>query len=283
MSGGRASEAGASIGRSSRSMVATTLRRHVRWPRRRSTSTHDPAGRDRLVAALDPLGRRLRAVPVRPGAGRHGRVLRGVRVRAGGLGQHDPRHRQERSAAVRRLRRARAEPAGRQSDRARSTRDAQGVVRAGRVDARDHRHGDRRRDGVRAAGRRCRSGSMPGSWQRERIVLGGGSRSWKVHRARRRSCARCRVSRSSRGWRPDPRDGLTRARPVSFRPRDRRPTPVSFRLVTDTDPDRRPDAAAAARDRPARSSTRATTSRPSAARASAASGSSSSCWSSSSS
>ena len=38
--------------------------------------------------------------------------------------------------------------------------------------------------------------------QRERIVLGGGSRSWKVLAAAGRSCLRCRRSRSSTGSRP---------------------------------------------------------------------------------
>ena len=170
------SAAGRWIAGSSRAMVATTLgdmavRHRSCHARSRGACTARRGAR--------PTRRRLRAVPLRPRAGRHGGVLRGLRLRSGRRREHDPRHRQERPAPVCRLRGARAEPPRCEPGRARSARDEEGVIRPGRVHRRDHRDGDRRRDGVRAAGR------LP-IWidarvmERQRIVLGGGSRSWKV-------------------------------------------------------------------------------------------------------
>ena len=157
--------------------------------------------------ALDALGVAVRALPLRPGAGRHGGVLRGLRVRPGGLGQHDRRHRQVRSAALCGVRRARAEPARRQSHGPRPPRHAQGLVRAGRGRPREITgHGDRRRHRVRAAGRAAdlgrRAGDGTGSGSCSAAGRGRGRSS-----RRRRSCVRCPASRSSRVSRPSRRRG----------------------------------------------------------------------------
>ena len=115
---------------------------------------------------------------------------------------------------------------------------------------------------------------------RERIVLGGGSRSWKVLLP---PAILLRIPGAAvvEGLATDPARAVRRADrrlAVSFRlvtdPTDRRPRSIqpSTRPSTRTPTRRR----RAARARPARSSTRARTSSRSAARASAASGSSSS-------
>ena len=83
-------------------------------------------------------------------------------------------------AGLRRLRRPGDDPARRQPDRSVSGWDAQGVVRRRRRDPGADRDGDRRGHGLRPATPTCRSSSTPGSWLAPRIVLGGGSRSWKV-------------------------------------------------------------------------------------------------------
>ncbi len=51
----------------------------------RMTDGHDDAARDRPIAALEPLGVGVRPARVRPGAGRHRRLLRRVRLRPRGL------------------------------------------------------------------------------------------------------------------------------------------------------------------------------------------------------
>ena len=184
---------------------------------------HDPAGRARLDAWLDPLGVDVRAVRLRPGAGRHRRVLRRLRVRPGGFGQHDRGHRQVRPAALRRLRDARAVPAGREPDRPRPARDAQGLVRPGRGDRELTGHADRRRDGLRVAGRRCRSGSTPGSWPASGSCSVA-ARARGRSSPRRRSFGRCRASTSStasRTTRVPPHD---RTGPWSAFVRSRTPT-----------------------------------------------------------
>ena len=256
---------------------------------------HDPAGRARLDAALAAARRRVRAVRLRPGPGRHGGVLRGLRVRAGGLGQHDRRHRQERSAALRRVRRCwrrtgststgpSATGSGRARRRSRRPRTTRGT----------HRHADRRRDGVRAAGRaadlgRCAGDGARADRARRRVAVVEGHRA-----AGDPAGAAGRRGGRGAGDRADGRSrsgGFDRSWPRSriVPARDRPTGRCSTRAGSDLErpPNRprtrrRPDPAAPTA-RPARSSTRARTSSPSAARASAASGSSSSCSASSSS
>ena len=132
--------------------------------------------RDRARAAR----RRVRALSVRPRARGHGRVLRGLRLRPGRLGEHDRRRRQGRPAALRRMRRPRHPPPRRQSGR----------PRAGSARARHRSPAPRRPARSRATRsaaspcsacpRTCRSSWTPRSWSEPRIVLGGGSRRWKV-------------------------------------------------------------------------------------------------------
>ncbi len=107
-----------------------------------------------------PRGSRtIRAPCLRPCPRRHSRVLRRLRLRARGLGEHDPRRREGRSAGPRRVRGPRNPSPGRQPGRPEAAGDEEGVVRVTRGDASRHRSRDRGRDRLRAAGRRCRSGS----------------------------------------------------------------------------------------------------------------------------
>ena len=100
---------------------------------------HDPAGRERLVAALEPLGVEYELFACDPAladtaafCAAYGFAPEESANTILVIGKSDP-------PRLRGLRRARAEPAGRQPDRSRSTRDAEGVVRPVGVDARDHR------------------------------------------------------------------------------------------------------------------------------------------------
>ena len=147
----------------------------------------------------------------------------------GGLGEHDRRDRQERPAALCGVCRARAEPARRQPDRARPARHAEGVVRAGRVDARHHGHGDRRRDGVRPPRRAADLGRPSGhaagahrAWGWVAVLEGPGRAG--------RSCLPCRMSRSSKGSRPSRRTP----------PRSDATLPYRSPLVTQPDPNADP-------------------------------------------
>ena len=101
-----------------------------------------------------PTGRRTvdtgcRDRRLRSGARRHGGVLRRLRLRHGGLGERHRRDRQERSTALRPVRRPGDHPPRRQQGRADSTRHTQGVVRTGRDDDGPDRDDDRRRHAVR--------------------------------------------------------------------------------------------------------------------------------------
>ena len=242
-----------------------------RWPRRarrtlRTVQEHDEAGRRWLDGQLAGLG-----VPYELFACDPALADTAAFCEAYGFAPEDSANTivvigKCRSAALRRLRRPRAVPAGRQPRRPRPPRDAQGVVRAGRATRGAHRHADRRRHGLRAAGRPADLGRRAGDGPR-------------ADRARRRvavveghldagdPAGAARASRSSRGSRPSRR----RAGGVVRDSGRRRRGP--YRSAAETRPDRRPDAAAPSRARPARSSTRAPSSSPSAAPASAASGS----------
>ena len=164
-------------------MVAAAAGRRTA-PRMAGHRPCDPRpGRARATGRRPGAARhRLRAVRLRPGPGRHGRVLRRVRVRAGGFREHDRGHRQDRPAALRRLRR-RSRP--NRLDVNRAVRDrlghAQGLVRTVRVDRASIT--GMQIGGVTVFGLArptCRSGSTARVMARERVVVGGGSRSWKV-------------------------------------------------------------------------------------------------------
>ena len=160
---------------------------------------------------------------MRPGPGRHGRVLCRVRVRPGGFGQHDRGHRQVRSAAVRGLRDARRRTG---STSTATVRDRLGTRKASFAPAEETAAlTGMQMGGVTVFG-------LPAGlpiWvdsrvmERERIVLGGGSRSWKVDRPAVDPAVAARRSRSSRVWptthrRPD--DGSAGPHPAR---RGRRP------------------------------------------------------------
>ena len=280
------SDAGASVGRSSTR----------RWYRLRFArmSDHRPdrpgharsRGPRTAGRRADATGRRLRAVRLRPGPRRHGRLLCGLRFRAGGLGEHDPRHRQERPAALRRVRRPRAEPTGRQP-----RPSAIGSARARRRSRRPSRRARSPgmeiggRDGVRAAGttaglgRRARDAARAHRARRWIAVVEGARAAVDPARAARRRGRRGPGDRSAEPRRLDVRRPDAASRIV--RARDRHSTPTPIRPGSERRPEpriRTPTRRHPGRlVRPARSSTRARSSRPSAVRAWAASGSSSSC------
>ena len=119
----------------------------------------DDPTRDALADGLDSLGARVRTLPVRSRARGHGRLLRGLRVRHGRLREHDRRRRQSRTPRA--TPRASSSPPHR-LDVNRAVRDPaghpQGVVRRRRGESpRAHGPRDRRRHGVRPAGRTFRS------------------------------------------------------------------------------------------------------------------------------
>ena len=96
------------------------LGRRRQRPRRRRRllmADGDPDADRRAPRGLARRPRRARALSLRPGPRRHGRVLRRLRLRAGGLGQHDRRRRQGQPAGLRRLRGAGDAPARREPGR----------------------------------------------------------------------------------------------------------------------------------------------------------------------
>ena len=98
---------------------------------RRWTTTIPPAAPG-STRALDPLGVDYELFACDPALADTAAFCAAYGFDPGGFGQHDRRHRQDRPAALRRLRDAGAVPARREPDRPRPARDAQGVVRPGR-------------------------------------------------------------------------------------------------------------------------------------------------------
>ena len=132
----------------------------------------DGAATRRRARSDRPARRRVRGGAVRPGAGRYRGVLRGLRVRARGIGQRDRRGRQVGATDVCRLPRPGEHPSRCERPRPAATGGEEGVVRLRRRDDRAHRHAHRRCHPVRARrpvadlDRRPDHGTRPGDRRR---------------------------------------------------------------------------------------------------------------------